>query len=193
MRKSFSAGIPALVVLGLALSACGSSDPADTEAMADTVVVPNEQAALPAPTATAPLALADGTSVGTVTATVEDSAIKIVLSADGLEPGERGVHVHTTGKCEGPAFASAGGHWNIGEKQHGIDNPQGQHAGDMPNLVIGADGKGQLEYTLKGGSFAELMDEDGAAFVIHAGKDDQVTDPSGDSGDRVACGVFAAA
>lgn len=193
MRKSVSVGIPAILALGLAVSACGSSDPAGTEATADTVIVPNEQVEVAIPSATAPLALADGKSAGTVTATFEDGAIKVVVSAEGLTPGEHGVHIHTTGTCEGPAFASAGGHWNIGDKKHGIENPQGQHAGDMPNLVVGEDGKGQLEYTLMGGSFTELMDQDGAAFVVHAGKDDQVTDPSGDSGDRVACGVFVAA
>ena len=72
-----------------------------------------------------------------------------------------------------------------------MENPQGQHAGDMPNLTVGSDGRGALEYRLEGGGFDGLLDDDGSAFVVHALADDQRTDPSGDSGDRIACGVFA--
>ena len=116
--------------------------------------------------------------------------IMISLNAEGIPQGQHGVHIHTTGTCEAPNFESAGGHWNPTNQQHGLDDPAGQHAGDMPNLEIEEDGRGTLEYTLRGGTFDGLLDEDGSAFIIHSTADDQVTDPSGNSGDRIACGVF---
>lgn len=142
--------------------------------------------------ATADLKTAQGAAAGTVRVSEMAGALTVSLNAEGLTPGDHGVHIHTTGKCEGPKFESAGGHWNPAGMKHGLENPQGQHAGDMPNLVVGSDGRGSLTYSLKGGTLADLLDADGAAFVIHAKKDDQKTDPSGDSGDRIACGVFAA-
>jgi Cu-Zn family superoxide dismutase len=97
-----------------------------------------------------------------------------------------------TGKCDPPDFASAGGHWNPTGHQHGMKNPAGPHAGDMPNLDVGSDGRGHLVFTLPGGTYEGLMDEDGAAIVVHAKPDDLTTDPSGNSGGRIACGVFGA-
>ena len=184
MRKTlYSAAI-----LTLALAACGSPEPAE-DTTADTAT----PAAEAAPTeATATLQTAEGTPAGTATITEVDGGLHVSVAAEGMEPGNHGVHVHMTGACDGPTFETAGGHWNPMETQHGLENPQGQHAGDMPNLTIGEDGAGSVEYTLEGGTFAGLMDADGSALVIHAGEDDQATDPSGDSGDRVACGVFAA-
>ena len=141
--------------------------------------------------ATTTLTTAAGEEVGSVTATEIDEQVVVRLKATGLEPGEHGVHVHQTGLCDAPDFKSAGGHWNPTDQAHGLDDPQGQHAGDMPNLTVGQDGTGTLEYTLEGGAgFDGLMDTDGSAFIVHAGRDDQITDPSGDSGSRVACGVF---
>src|SRR5690606_42081880 len=125
-------------------------------------------------------------------ATAVDTGIQIELNVDGIEPGEHGVHVHTVGSCEAPDFASAGGHWNAGERQHGLENPLGSHAGDMPNLTVAADRTGRLEYILPAATLAGLLDTGGAGFVVHAGVDDQVTDPSGDSGGRTACGVVQA-
>jgi Cu-Zn family superoxide dismutase len=142
--------------------------------------------------ATAALKTAQGAAAGTVKVSEIAGALSVQLNVEGLPPGDHGVHIHMTGKCEGPKFESAGGHWNPTGMKHGLDSPQGQHAGDMPNLVVGADGAGTLTYSLKGGTLAGLLDADGAAFVVHAKKDDQKTDPSGDSGDRIACGVFAA-
>ena len=184
MRKLSSAA--AIIILGLA--ACGSPDPSD-EAGAEPVQP--EAAASPQRTVAA-LRNAEGESVGTATATESGGAVAISLTVQGLSPGEHGVHVHQAGRCEGPKFESAGGHWNPGADQHGLDNPAGQHAGDMPNLTVGNDGTGSLEYTLEGASLSGLLDADGAAFVVHAGRDDQKTDPSGDSGDRIACGRFGA-
>ena len=89
------------------------------------------------------------------------------------------------GACDGPDFQTAGGHWNPTDAQHGTDNPNGPHAGDMPNLTVAADGTASTSFTLPAGSFAGLMDGDGSAIVVHEGPDDMRTDPSGDSTDRV--------
>lgn len=181
-----------LVVNGplvFALAACGSGNTPSDEATQEPA---RQQApAEAARQANAVIAMADGKQVGTVTATEAPDGIRLVVNATGLPQGERGIHVHTVGLCEGPAFTSAGAHWNPGGNQHGLEAAGGPHAGDMPNLSIGADGTGTLEYTLAGATFAGLLDEDGSAFVIHAERDDQQTDPSGNSGDRVACGVFS--
>ncbi len=171
----------------LALSACGGNapeaPPADTDA--DMAAVPEAPQM-----AMASLATADGTDAGTATATARGQDVVIAVTAAGMTAGDHGIHVHMTGKCEGPTFETAGGHWNPTGAKHGLSNPQGAHHGDMPNLTIAGDGTGQIEYTIEGTSISEMLDADGAAFVIHAGADDQMTDPSGDSGDRIACGVF---
>lgn len=140
--------------------------------------------------AQADLRNAAGEQVGTALAEEVDGAIRVMVEARGLPAGPHGTHVHTTGKCEAPEFTSAGPHWNPTTHQHGKENPQGPHAGDMPNLNVGADGSDRTIFTLPAGTFAQLMDEDGAALVIHAGPDDYKTDPSGNSGGRIACGVF---
>ena len=111
----------------------------------------------------------------------------------GLPPGEHGIHVHTTGACDAPAFTTAGGHWNPTSKMHGSQNPAGPHLGDMMNITVGADSSVAVQLTTSGGSLHGadmLMDADGAAVVMHAKGDDYKTDPSGNSGDRVACGVI---
>ena len=118
--------------------------------------------------------------------------MRVSLDASKLPPGTHGAHVHTTGRCDGPDFTTAGGHWNPTGMKHGTQNPMGPHAGDLPNLIVGADGRGSVAITLPSGTMAGLMDADGAAFVIHAGADDLKTDPSGNSGGRIACGVFEA-
>jgi len=142
--------------------------------------------------ATAAVQKSDGTSAGTATAREMDGALQISLNLEGLPSGPRGVHIHMTGRCDPPDFTSAGSHWNPTDAQHGLENPQGQHAGDMPNLEVGEDGRGTLQYTLKGATLAGLLDSDGSALVVHEGPDDQKTDPSGDSGGRIACGMFQA-
>ena len=140
--------------------------------------------------AAAILRTAAGASAGQATATMIDGRVKLALQVEGLPPGEHGVHVHMTGKCDAPKFESAGGHWNPTAAKHGLEDPAGQHAGDMPNLVVGEDGRGTLSYELQGATFEGLLDSDGSAMVIHASVDDQKTDPSGNSGDRIACGIF---
>jgi Cu-Zn family superoxide dismutase len=139
---------------------------------------------------------AKGETVGHATMTEEKKGVQLKVEVTKLSEGEHGIHLHETGKCEGPDFKSAGAHFNPDKKAHGLENPKGSHLGDMPNLKVGADGKGQMTYlikkaTLKPGSNS-LMDADGTAVVIHAKQDDQKNDPSGNSGDRIACGVLAA-
>ncbi|MFD1787991.1 superoxide dismutase family protein [Sphingomonas floccifaciens] len=140
--------------------------------------------------ATAVLRMADGTEVGRAVATEASGGIRVSLDASKLPAGPHGAHVHTTGRCDGPDFTTAGGHWNPTNMKHGTENPMGPHAGDFPNVQIAADGRGKLEMMLPSGTMAGLMDDDGAAFVIHAAADDYKTDPSGNSGGRIACGVF---
>lgn len=141
--------------------------------------------------ARATLAAADGASRGSATFADGSGGIVVRATAEGLPPGTHGIHIHTTGRCDAPDFASAGPHWNPTGKQHGRDNPQGAHHGDLPNIVIGSDGRGTLQFTTPGGTLAEMLDADGAALVIHANPDDDRTDPSGNSGGRIACGVIA--
>lgn len=179
----------------MVLSACGSGkNAAGAEGGASGMAT--ESASIPASEAAAMIAVANlqdaqGQAIGTATATPGADTLTLSLRAEGLPPGDHGVHVHMVGKCEAPKFESAGAHLNPGNKQHGLENAQGQHAGDMPNLTIGEDGRGTVTYALKGGSIDALLDGDGSALVIHAKADDQKTDPSGASGDRIACGVFS--
>lgn len=141
--------------------------------------------------ATATLTTAAGKDVGKVTVREEEGGLSVAVTVRDLPPGMHGAHLHTVGKCDAPDFASAGGHWNPTGMKHGSMNPQGPHEGDMPNLMVGADGTGKLIAKIPGASFDTLMDADGAAMVVHAGPDDLKTDPSGNSGARLACGVLA--
>ncbi|KQN19602.1 superoxide dismutase [Sphingomonas sp. Leaf33] len=150
----------------------------------------SDSAAATAGGARAVLRMADGTEVGRAVATEAGGGIRVSLDAAKLPAGLHGAHVHTTGRCDGPDFTTAGGHWNPTGMKHGTENPMGPHAGDFPNVQVGADGRGKLDMTLPAGTLAGLMDTDGAAFVIHAAADDYKTDPSGNSGGRIACGVF---
>lgn len=120
--------------------------------------------------------------------------VRLTVSATGLPPGVHAVHVHTTGACAAPDFTSAGGHWNPTSRKHGMNNPDGKHLGDLPNMTVAADGTGTLSATITGGRIAEgalpLLDGDGAAVVVHANADDYASDPAGNAGGRIACGVI---
>ena len=137
---------------------------------------------------------AQGKSVGDVMIWDQGSGVALELDLHDLSPGEHAIHFHQVPKCEAPDFKSAGGHFNPESKKHGFDNPEGHHAGDMKNFTVGADGKASKvkvedsEVTLKDGPHSLLTN--GAAIVVHAKADDYKTDPSGNSGDRVACGVI---
>lgn len=132
---------------------------------------------------------ASGKIAGTITLRDMGNHLMGTIDVSGLTPGDHGIHVHTTGQCEGPKFTSAGGHLNPDGKKHGLKNAEGPHQGDMPQLAVGADGKAKQEVTVNS-TLAAVLDTDGAAFIVHAGPDDQTTDPSGNSGDRILCGVF---
>jgi Cu-Zn family superoxide dismutase len=125
----------------------------------------------------------------------EDSTgvVHIDVRASGLSPGLHGIHVHEKGNCS-PTFAAAGGHFNPLGKHHGLKNPNGPHAGDLPNMQVNADGTGYLNTTTNRLTLSPgpttVFDSDGSSLVIHAGQDDQMTDPAGNSGDRVACGII---
>ena len=154
-------------------------------------------AADPAPArALADIIDGQGQTKGKATLVQQKDGIHIDVRGVGLPAGVHAVHVHTTGTCTGPDFTSAGGHWNPAMKKHGHDNPAGAHRGDLPNMSVMADGTGTLQTvikdaTLKGGS-EPLLDMDGAAVVIHATADDYKTDPTGNAGGRLACGVVKA-
>lgn len=135
---------------------------------------------------------ASGGDKGTATIAVAGGVMRLLVDVRDLPPGTHGIHIHTVGRCDAPGFETAGPHWNPTARMHGMNNPQGKHAGDFKNLVVGKDGKGSLSADVPG-DFAALMDSDGAAIVIHAVADDYKTDPSGNSGTRIACGVFSPA
>ena len=136
---------------------------------------------------------AQGKDVGSVVISDQGAGVALELNVHDLTPGEHGIHFHQVSKCEGLDFKSAGGHFNPESKKHGFDNPDGHHAGDMKNFTVGANGKAKTrledaDVTLKEGPHSLLTN--GAAIVIHAKADDYKTDPSGNSGDRIACGVI---
>ncbi|SEN18532.1 superoxide dismutase, Cu-Zn family [Sphingomonas gellani] len=172
--------LTALALIGLAgsISACGQDKPATGTPVADGAH------------ATAMLMTAAGTPAGKATVTEVAGGLRYTLDVQGLPPGTHGAHVHTTGRCDAPDFTTAGGHWNPTSMKHGSMNPAGPHQGDLPNLTVGNDGRGTLAATVPGQTMAGLLDADGAALVIHAGPDDLMTDPAGNSGERIACGVI---
>lgn len=144
--------------------------------------------------AIAELKLSDDSSAGVATLSDRSDGLWLSVAATGVASGSYGIHLHAIGKCDGPDFITAGPHWNPTQKQHGFDNPMGTHAGDIRNLVVNAGGAGAIEVQLVGAQFegaAGLFDTDGVALVIHEKADDYKTDPSGNSGKRVICGVFA--
>lgn len=151
------------------------------------------QASAQTPIAKAVLKDKSGKEVGEANLTQTKNGVLIRLSVKGIEPGEHAFHVHAVGKCE-PPFTSAGGHFNPANHKHGLESPQGAHAGDMPNLHVPQDGTLTVEVfntmiTLAKGQPNSVFDADGSALVIHAKADDNKTDPAGDAGDRIACGV----
>jgi Cu-Zn family superoxide dismutase len=154
------------------------------------------QAPAATPGATADLKTADGKDVGKVTLTQTQAGVRLQLALNGLAPGEHAFHVHAVGKCEPPGFTSAGPHFNPGQKKHGKENPEGHHDGDMDNVTVPANGKLDLtvvnkEITLEKGKPNSVFQDGGTALVVHAKQDDYKTDPAGNAGDRVACGVIA--
>ena len=153
------------------------------------------QAQTPA-TAGANLVDADGRRVGEARLREATGGVLLELTLTNATPGIHGLHIHDVGRCDAPTFQSAGGHFNPTKRQHGFLNAGGPHAGDLPNIDVPTSKALVVEYfvpnvTLEKGN-TSLLDGNGSAIVIHSGKDDYKTDPSGDSGDRLACGQLLA-
>jgi len=186
----------AVIATALAATACGTDDTRvddRTPAPAPDAVTATDGTA---GALTVNLIGSDGQPVGTARIREEGEGVSIAIEANGLPPGRKGFHFHETGRCDPPGFQSAGGHFAPQDGQHGLDNPAGPHAGDMENLEVGGDGSVNTtvvnpRVTLRRGAANSLLDGDGTALVIHAEEDDQRTDPTGDSGDRIACGVVS--
>lgn len=148
----------------------------------------NEQAAAGGPTARAELKNQKGESLGAVTLTETAHGMLVKGAISNIAAGQHAIHIHETGKCEAP-FATAGGHLNPAKKKHGILAAEGKHEGDLPNLHVGADGKAQFDFFAHDLTLKDIEDQDGAAVVVHAGVDDYQSDPTGNAGDRIACGI----
>ncbi len=137
---------------------------------------------------------AGGREVGQATLTERPGGIRIQMDLRGLPPGVHAFHIHEAGRCDPPDFKSAGGHFNPEGRKHGRKNPQGPHAGDLPNILVGPDGAASVELLARGVTLGtgehSLFKPGGTSLVIHAGADDDVTDPAGNAGARIACGVI---
>jgi Cu-Zn family superoxide dismutase len=156
-------------------------------------------AAPPVPPSEAPTVIdvrrADGALAARAMIWQGRTGTEVRVQAAGLPAGQYGVHFHGVGRCEGPDFASAGPHWNPTGRQHGNLNPAGHHLGDLPNIDVDEQGAGRLEFAIAGATLSGaegIFDADGVSVVIHAAADDYRTDPSGNSGARIACGVLQA-
>lgn len=194
----------AVLLAGLALAvsaeaALARPSTTATAAMIDPPAATPQSTTAPAAAAQslahAALATPDGRAVGDLVIRRSAGDILATVTVHDLPAGAHGLHLHGVGKCEGPAFASAGSHLNPDNHQHGSMNPAGPHLGDMPNLPVAADGTGAVTFKLPGTAEslkAALFDADGSAIVVHATQDDYRTDPSGNSGARIACGVLMA-
>ncbi|MGA7574325.1 MAG: superoxide dismutase family protein [Terriglobales bacterium] len=137
---------------------------------------------------------AQGKVVGSAILWESGSGIAMELNFENLPAGEHAIHFHQNAKCEAPDFKTAGGHFNPDGKKHGLENPEGHHAGDNPNFTVGADGKAHFKLEDKdvnlGSDSHSLFSNGGTAIMVHAKADDQKTDPAGNAGDRIACGVI---
>ena len=135
---------------------------------------------------------AQGINIGTATLSQAKNGLRISLDLQGLTPGVHAIHVHQISDCTPPDFKSAGGHFNPDRKQHGLGNPQGAHAGDIPNFTVDFNGKAKVTLIAPNLTLGDdphsVFRGDGTALVIHANADDMMTDPAGNAGDRVACG-----
>lgn len=162
---------PILMLLPLVLAGCAMNDELGPVAGLPTIAMVNSA----------------GASTGAVQVEMRSGGANLRIAVQGLPPGEHGLHLHAVGRCDPPGFLTAGDHWNPENRRHGHLNPQGPHLGDLPNLTVSANGHGAINFRIAG----LINDADGTALVVHANPDDYQTDPSGNSGDRIACAVLA--
>jgi Cu-Zn family superoxide dismutase len=167
-----------VLFLVLTLAACGSS----TERGGNDRVTAIFQRGF-----AAPIVDGSGKRIGAVTGRPAKDGLIVAFEVSGLSPGPHGIHLHSAGRCDPPGFASSGEHWDTQGHRHGTDNPQGAHDGDWDNLDVGSSGRGSSDRLIP--RWHGKVPESGLSLVIHAGKDDELTDPDGKSGERVACGV----
>jgi Cu-Zn family superoxide dismutase len=177
------------------MAACATDSSVDATNAADDAGPSTAVSTIGPPRLSADLRDAQGRVRARATAETAGDSLRVRVEAVGMTPGAYGAHLHTTGRCDAPGFTTAGPHWNPTDQMHGKDNPKGMHKGDLPNLLVGTDGRGSFEYTIPNAALSgmlpnRLIDADGAAVVVHAKPDDFRTDPSGNSGDRIACGVL---
>ena len=162
--------------------ACGGTNPAPATSASQATSV------------TVKLINASGDSIGTTRLSPDRAGVRITLAVSGLSAGEHAIHVHQTAQCDGPAFTSAGGHFNPDQKHHGLSNPDGPHAGDMPNFTVDAAGRSTATIVAPGVTLDDgphsVFTGGGTALVIHEKADDMKSDPAGNAGARIACGVI---
>lgn len=147
------------------------------------------------PTVTITVINSNGIKIGKAVLSQQADTVRLRIEAQMLPPGTHGIHFHETGRCDAPDFTTAGSHFNPTSKEHGFHNPKGFHSGDLLNIEVGSDGKVMTELesktvTLKIGQPNSLLQKNGTSLIIHEKADDYVTDPSGNSGKRIACGVI---
>ena len=147
------------------------------------------RATVAVPGARADFSDANGQPAGSATLYQQSDGVLIRTDLRGLPAGEHGFHIHAVGQCA-PPFQTAGGHFNPANRKHGSLNPEGAHAGDLPNLAVATDGSARVEMLATGVTLQSLFDVDGSALVVHATKDDYKTDPAGNAGARIACAVI---
>ena len=187
MRTMLMAGVVALFGIACTGSDSGTLDDTASLGVGDSAMAPGAE------TVTVALRDSAGSELGTLTLRDDTGGVAVSGRLRDLPQGNHAIHLHETGRCE-PPFESAGGHWNPTSRQHGTENPQGPHFGDLPNLMVDANGSVAIQATTPGGTLRgtnALLDADSAAIVIHAQPDDNRTDPAGDAGTRIACGVVS--
>lgn len=189
-RQAIFAIIGTLLVGGVVSGCSATMDQGTAEASSASTAMPGGGGSL----AFAQLRDKDGNLKGRATARSMGDGVHVTAVLENVAPGTYAIHVHSTGACTPPDFASAGAHWNPDARQHGKDNPAGPHKGDLPNVTIGADGRGTASAHIGAAAMTganAMLDADGAAIILHSGIDDYRTDPTGNAGGRAACGVFS--
>jgi superoxide dismutase, Cu-Zn family len=185
--------IAVTLLAGVVLAACGDAGRRDAGRDADRPGTAQDSPPA-ASKVTVPMRDRAGKDLGTLTLTEGAPTITVTGRLAGLPPGEHAIHLHAVGRCDPPSFESAGDHWNPTNQQHGTDNPKGPHLGDLPNVTVARDRSAMVQAMTPGGTLrgaSPLLDSDGAAVVVHAKRDDYKSQPAGDSGDRIACGVVS--